>query len=469
MFIQAAMQAGTDFLSTGREKPLAIIGHFDTDGLCSSALLEQALQREKYLFSTFNYQHIEEVELVELAKKNHDVFLFVDIGAGKEELIRTQLAGKKIIILDHHNPSNNEKLQTSGDFVYINPHFFDIEQKNAISGAGVTYFFTMGLNSLNRSLAYLAVLGAIGDTQERNGFEELNNQILQHAIIQKSIAVGRRLRLYGVNSRPLVKLLEYSTDLDIPGVTNDPEGVRELLQNLGIRAELRNGRLKKYYHLHDDQKKRLTDRILDLKKDVPEEELIVPTYTLLNVYRRELKDLREYATVINACGRLGEYRIAIDALKGDELAQEQAIMQLRVYKTALREGLNLIDSLKNTPYSIERDDLVIFNLENHVPTSIVGILASILARNKHYDRGVVVCILARNKDGITSKISLRVSLDDTTQHLQDVLGKVVQPLGAIAGGHDNAAGAIIKTSDEENFIEGLQNVFDELKKQNSSE
>ena len=52
-FIQSAMNAGTNFLSTIKNRPLAIVGHFDTDGLCSSALLEQALQRERFFSISF--------------------------------------------------------------------------------------------------------------------------------------------------------------------------------------------------------------------------------------------------------------------------------------------------------------------------------------------------------------------------------------------------------------------------------
>lgn len=451
-FVQAAMDAGKKFLDTPQSARILIIGHFDTDGLCATAMLEQILRRAGYSFESINKQHLNDGIIDELSKNEAEVFVFVDIGANKEK----ELAAlkKEVYILDHHDPQG----EAVDGLVHINPHRFGITERNAISGSGVVYFFGLGMDSNNRSLAHLGVLGAIGDTQERNGFEDLNNQILQHAILQKTIRVGKRLRLYGINSRPLLKVLEYSTDLDIPGVTNNPHGVKKLLEDLGIEYEWK-GRLKKYYQLRYNERQWLTDKIVELKGG--EEGIIVPSYSLTDMPKRELRDLREYATIINACGRLGEFRVGIDCLLGDPSAQDKAIMNLRIYKNAIREAFIFIDKErenKNSKNMIKGEGYVIINLESRVKSSLAGILASILARNKHYNQGIVVCTLARNKDKST-KVSLRVSGDTTDKNLQELLARVVEPFDATSGGHVNAAGVVIDTKDEEEFIKRLQDEF----------
>lgn len=447
-FIEQLANAGKEFLhvALGADGPVRIISHFDTDGLCAASIFERALERENIPYKTTFVQAIT-TDVFEAITQ--EVVVFLDVGAAKLATIKEKLSSKTVYVLDHHAPVE----EVAGSNHY-NPFTANITERNAISGAGVAYFFALGMNPENRALAYLGVLGAIGDTQERNGFTELNNRILQHAIIQKSIKVGKRIKLFGLTSRPLVKVLEYSSDIDIPGVTGSKEGVERFLESLGIQYEWR-GRLKKWYHLRSFEQDRLTNKILALKKDVPVDELLVPTYFLTNdLFRREVQDLKEFATIINACGRLESYAIALLALRADPIGQEQALMQLRVYKSAIREALALVDSLRENKELIETDSYVIINFKDKLRSSLAGIIASILARNKIYRAGVVVCTLARV--GEKTKISLRLHKDSSGVQLQYILQTTAALFGADAGGHDHAAGAVIATKDEEAFLKKLQ-------------
>ncbi|MCF7798832.1 DHH family phosphoesterase [Candidatus Woesearchaeota archaeon] len=450
-FIDKLGKAGNEFLNValGVDSPIEIVSHFDTDGLCAASIIMQALGKENIPFTKTIVQNINNDVLDEISG---DIVIFLDVGAAKLASIQEKLVGKTIYILDHHEP------QGESSFInHYNPHIEGITQRNAISGAGVAYFFALGMNSENRSLAHLAVLGALGDTQERNGFMELNNRILQHAIIQKNIKIGQRIRLFGLTSRPVLKVLEYSTDIDIPGVTGSEEGTKQLLDDLCIQYEWR-GRLKKWYNLRPYDQEKLTNKILELKKGTPKEELIMPTYSLTNPdYRQELIDMKEFATIINACGRLEEYDVALNALQADPVGQQQAIMQLRTYKSAIHESLQLVDALRNNNQLIQTDNYVIINFKDALRSSLAGIIASILSRNKIYKEGVVVCTLAKDsKDATKTKVSLRLNKHTSGIRLQRILEKITKKFGADAGGHDHAAGAVIKTEDEEAFIKALE-------------
>lgn len=458
-FIQHAMNAGKQFQEEQEKnkQSVLLIGHFDTDGLASTVLAKKALEKENIDVEVIIKQHVDDEYIEELKKAEQDIILLVDVGANKEEALAQ--TNKKIIILDHHNPQYSEEHKIAENVIHINPFLHGLTERNTISGAGVVYYFSLGMNPENKSLAHLAVLGAIGDTQERNGFEALNNNILQHAIVQRTIQVGKRLRLYGINSRSLVKVLQYSTDLSIPGVTNNEEGVRALLRNLRISTEWK-GRPRKYFNLFDDEKERLLDKILELKKDEDIENVLVPSYTLLNERKRSFQDLKEYATIINACGRLGEYETGMKAMLGDYDAQDKAIMNLRVYKNAIREAFIFIDEAKEQGHEdyILGDHYVIINLRNRIQSSLVGIVASILARNKHYDAGTIVCTLAEQKDD-TVKVSLRVSGDSEERNVQETLQTVCTELGLVSGGHKNAAGAVITKEQEKEFLRLLEEEF----------
>lgn len=453
-FVDAATKAGKDFVDVAKDKKVLLVTHFDTDGLSAAALLELAFDRESISYETIHAQSLDDDFLSSVFAKDLDVYVFADIGATVLEKISSLSNKKPVFILDHHTPSTNDDL----GLIHINPLVTGIDEKNSISGSGVCYFFAMGMNKDNRSLAHLAVIGAIGDSQEDNGFQDLNNRILQHAVIQKTVVLSKRIKLYGINSRPLIKVLEYSSDVDIPGVTNDPKGVKDFLDELGIMWEW-NGRLKKWFNLRPFEQVAITEKILELKGATENsDDLLVYSYSLPNAPRREMIDIRECATIINASGRLEQYRVGVDTLKGDRDAAQIASMNLRVYKSAIREALQIVDDKRANGSLIETDKLVLVDFESRIPSSIVGIVASILARNKIYREGVVVCTLGETQNEEV-KVSLRVSLSATDFKLQNVLSEAVSNFGGTSGGHDNAAGAVISKDNKEEFIEAIKNSF----------
>ena len=59
----------------------------------------------------------------------------------------------------------------------------------------------------------------------------------------------------------------------------------------------------------------------------------------------------------------------------------------------------------------------------------------------------------------TTKISLRISGYKNNKDLTEVIRDIVSVAGGEAGGHMNAAGAMITTANEEAFIETAKNVF----------
>ena len=70
--------------------------------------------------------------------------------------------------------------------------------------------------------------------------------------------------------------------------------------------------------------------------------------------------------------------------------------------------------------------------------------------------------LARKDDG-TSKISLRITGNPENVDLKDIVAQIVERTGGEAGGHQHAAGAVIETIKEDEFIEHAKKMFDETK------
>ena len=69
--------------------------------------------------------------------------------------------------------------------------------------------------------------------KENNGFKsELNNLILEDAINAGKLEIAIGLRTFGMQTRPINKVLEYTTDPYIPGVTGSESGAKKFLEEL---------------------------------------------------------------------------------------------------------------------------------------------------------------------------------------------------------------------------------------------
>jgi len=109
-----------------------------------------------------------------------------------------------------------------------------------LSGAGASYVLARwrGPDGDNRDLAALAVVGAVGDMQDSDGgLIGANEAIVADGVDAGVIETRTDLDLYGRQTRPLPKLLEYASDVKIPGVSNDEAGAISFLTDLDIEVK----------------------------------------------------------------------------------------------------------------------------------------------------------------------------------------------------------------------------------------
>jgi RecJ-like exonuclease len=176
-----------------------------------------------------------------------------------------------------------------------------------------------------------------------------------------------------------------------------------------------------------------------LLKDQPEES---PT-----------KDLKEFSTLLNSCGRLHKPSLGIGTCLNDEKSREQAINLLMEYKKEIINSLNWFHRNKNTSSITETDDLVIINSEDNVKDTIIGTVTSMISKSNVYKPGTVLISLAHTLDADT-KISIRISGYKIPKdvNLKETLSNITEKLGYPTGGHTFAAGSIIPQEREQEFI-----------------
>jgi len=413
-----------------------IISHLDADGICCAAILSKALSRADISHQISIIPQMDKSQIAQLAKTSNARILFSDVGSSHADMIQKKL-GSDVIVLDHHRPT------AKGDFMHVNPHFHGMDGGTEISGAGVCYLFAKAMNKANSDLAHMAVIGAIGDSQEKTGLISINKKILDEAINGGLIEISQGLRFFGASTKPLFKALGHNYDPFIPGVSGSCESSKKFLSDLGFEehARLRD--------LDDTQMKKLVNAIIRKRENEKNPEDIYGTKYKMTGYKYPFDDAREFSTILNACGRLGKALIGVSALLGNRSDQKTAERIVSEYR---KEIVDALQWYREGEGVIIADGYIIADARGHVKATIAGTLASMLARSGELNPGTMVMVMAKTKN--RAKISVRVAgrVPPAKIDARIVLAEIVKQAGGEYGGHRTAAGALISINKSDEFL-----------------
>lgn len=418
------------FLERIKDREVQILSHNDTDGITSATIMIKALTRLDKKFSIKIIKTLEKQHILELSKEKP--VLFLDLASSAFNYIK-EAGLKDVFIIDHH-----EIIQEIPEHIeIINPELHD---KQEISAAGLTYLFCKQLNSENKDLAKLAVLGMIGDQLEKN-ITKLNNKILEDGEILKK----RGLLLYP-STRPLNRVLEYSSSPYIPGVTGDTIGTQELLREIGLNPQ--NGKYKSLIELDEKEMQKLVTAILLRMPKQKQENSVIGDIFLIKLFNK-LEDAREKSAIVNACSRLGEPETAIQLCLEMPKAKKRAESIYVKYKQFIISGLNHVSKTDK----IQGQGYVIINAKTEIKETIIGTIASILSNSPVYEEGTIITAMAHFENKI--KVSAR-TVGKNGRNVRELLNNVVSQIGGEVGGHKHAAGCQISQEKEQDFINNLK-------------
>jgi len=457
-FDEQLKKAAEAFKAIDKKEVIRLVSHLDADGISACAIMIKLLNNDNRRHSVSIVQQLNTGVLSQLAAEPYSCFIFTDIGSGVISSIREALKGRKVFILDHHSMEDAEDL---GSIVFVNPHTCGIDGGKEISGAGVVFRFACTVDKAMEDIAHIAIIGAIGDLQEQNGFLRLNDEILKIAVEKNKIKVVKGLRIFGAQTKPLHKVLEYCTDPYIPGVSGSESGAIQFLYQVGIDPKNGNG-WKKIVHLdEEDMKKLITGIIMKRLNEANPDDVLGNIYILPHEEEESpTRDAKEFATLLNACGRLGRASYGIGACLGDKKIKQQAIRSLSDYKREIVNALNWYNENKFTDDIFWGNRFVIINAKQNVMSTMIGTLASILSKSNLMANNTFILSMAQALDGST-KISLR-----TTNNIKGLLDlrKIIEQMtdgigNSESGGHQNAAGAVIPTEKEAVFLDAAKEVL----------
>lgn len=446
-----------------------VVTHNDADGLSAGGVIHSAMLRAGLPVHTRSLKQLDAVTIGEITKEKPPLVIFVDLGSGQLEEIREKLLDKtRVFVLDHHQP----KEVIHDNLVHVNPHIHGVDGAREVSGSGMGYLFARELNKENLDLAGLAIVGAVGDIQDADGeLKGPNKEILRDGIESGVIKVEKDLRLYGRQTRPLYKALEYTTEPFIPGLSGSESACVQFLSDLDIPLKKNDG-FTMLADLDKDERQRLTTALIlkMIENRVPPkfaESIVGEVYTLLKEEKRTpLRDAKEYATLLNGCGKHERYGIGLAITLGERSKlYTQALEMLKEHKGYLSECYAWISV--NQDRILDGEVLYSFHAKDEIDENVLGTVAGMVLNSRSLNPIKPIIAFAFTKDGEV-KVSSRGTRELIEKGLN--LGKAMlyasEKVGGEGGGHDIAAGAKIGKGKEEEFLESAK---EEIRRQLQNE
>lgn len=434
-----------------------VVSHYDADGVSACAIIFDLLKNLKKDVSFKIIKQLDSTTINEFNDNADKTIIFTDMGSGQISLIEKKI--KDFFILDHHVPEKENERQ-------LNPTFYGYDGGLEISGSGVAYMIARSLNF--RNMAHIAIVGAVGDMQDSQGkLESLNRVIAMDAVKEGTLKIEKDIRLFGRQSKPIAQMLAYASDPLIPGICGDEIAAFNFLQSLGIELKREDGLWKHYIDLNKEEREVLISGIYIylLDCDVPEyiiQGIFGEVYTLLKEKERtELRDAKEFATLLNACGRQNSSEIGVQICLGDRGGYlKKARGLLEKHRKALKQGIKY---MKEKGVS-EMSHLYYFDASSVIDENIIGVISGMGYGAKIFPPNKPIISFADDNDNNAMiKVSARAnwSLVREGIHLGNAIRDASKSIGGEGGGHNIAAGARIPKDKRDEFLKKLNEIFKE--------
>jgi single-stranded-DNA-specific exonuclease len=442
---------------------VAIITHLDADGITSGSIMAMALRRMGARFSLRTVSDLNSSVVEKMKADGRDFYVITDLGGGWASHLRKAL-GDKWVIIDHHEITEEEILTDDGGQI-LNPWKFGIDGGREVSAGGMAYMVASALDFKNRDLSAIAVVSAVADRQDqgdKKSFFGLNAEILKTAQSLGLVSVDLDIILTGRETRPVHEALAYTLFHYIDGLTWNTEACYLLLKNAGIKLKDDSSRWRALAEFSQEEKSTIVEAVAKFVdssdkrvSDILLDDLIGYVYTLSREDKRsQLRDAREFSTMLNACGRIGKAGVGIAMCMGDRnmaLSAGEEIMDM--YKMTLRNNISTIFSEK---WRLADDGKTTFvNGDGILEEGMIGAVSTLLSGSPSL-RGRLLFVRTLAKEG-TYKFSSRKCLDCKSQaNLGVIMRQCSNALNGAGGGHSAAAGCSIPSYALDDFIAGIK-------------
>ena len=300
-----------------------IVSHIDADGISAGAIADITAERLGKDHTVRFEKKISEETLEMINSSSEDVVWICDLGSG----YLSEFSRDGIIVTDHHVPDPRWRrkqtvLDSFSGITHLNPHSYGMDGSYEICGAGMTYLLSKAVDPANVDLAYLAVVGAVGDFQDsgHSALVSMNRTVMADAQANGDLVVDQDLRFFGRETRAINQYLQFSSDPQIPGLSDNAAACLQFLDRMGIKGK-EGGRWRHWDDLSQEERERATEAILDMMPEGDRERAFGEMYRFPNEPEGTgLRDAKEFATVLNSCGRYDDAETGLRICRGDMTA-----------------------------------------------------------------------------------------------------------------------------------------------------
>jgi len=288
----------------------------------------------------------------------------------------------------------------------------------------------------------------------------LNRDILKDGEQIGELKPKTDIRFFGRETRPIYKMLQYSSDPIIPGLSGRESSCISFLQELGIHMQ-DGDNWRRWIDLSKAERKLIISNIAELLLvkgfgHKLTKRIIGEIYLLTNEKEgTELHEAKEFATLLNSTARYGKCDVGLKVCLGDrDKWYKNARNLLLGHRHNLVEGLQFV----REEGIIKRKYLQFFNARNGIRDTIIGIIANMLLNSEDISSNLPLVGFAEKEDG-NIKVSARGTekLVEKGLNLSAAMKKAAITVDGVGGGHNIAAGATIPKGKEEEFLDELEN------------
>jgi RecJ-like exonuclease len=445
--IEALLSRATEF-ATGlaslahNGRRMLVVTHIDADGLSSGSIMFKALAREGAVVSVRAVPDLDRAVIEELRSEAFDFYVFTDLGSGLLKELDNSFADKYVIV-DHHQLPPDEENKSS----VLNAWDYGFDGGTEACSATMAYLLATALGAENRDTAHLAVIGAVGDredTGESHSIMALNKRVLEEATSQGLVTVSSDFLLHGRETRPVHEVVAMSYSPLIPGLSGSKDLSLATLSKSGLKLKTA-GRWRTLSELSGEEKQMLLDVLTSFIASAgggtsAVGDLIGSVYTIqAEDSFTPLRDAREFASFLNACGRMDRTDLGIAICLGDrEAALSEGLRVASEYRAKINKALQLVQADEERTTS--HGSLVIVVGDDFLEERLTGSISSILAGSTKY-RDKLVMVRAKSGDS-NIKVSTRAGDAYSGRvNLGQLMREAAEEVGGVGGGHMMAAGA----------------------------
>lgn len=456
-FLSAANEAAKVVLATVKKDGFILVfSHLDADGIAAAGVMGKMLYRLEAKFRIRVMQWVDEKIVNDIVSDKPQLVILTDFGSGYLDLLNEKIPNVKVVILDHHQITSKV---VNPNFVQVNPHLFGIDGATDVSGSGVAYFVAKAVDSSNLDLAPIAVVGALGDMQdkyEQRSLKSLNEIMVNDAVAAGLLKVEKDLIFFGRETRPIYKMLVTTTNPFIPGLSGQETEALNFVANLGIPLK-QDDKLRALCDLTDEERKRLcsalADYLLSKGLHLEVENLIGYIYVLTKEEPNTiLRDGREFAVLLNSTGRMDRPSLGIALCMGDrKAALEESSKILEDYRKNINKYLSWV--AEKPERMREFENIYVIYGETFINEKIIGTVSSIIVSSLANTEKPLLAFAnieaeeAAKFSGRTTEAALCKGVN-----LGEVMRLASEANGGKGGGHNIAAGAQVSIDKIEDFI-----------------